>query len=131
MFSRIALALATFSTLSFLAPAAEAGGLSIGFSKHGRHGSVGVWIGGGPSCAPAPRPPSYGGHWETVVERVWVPGSAQQVWIEPVYQTRYDSCGRPYQVCVRAGYWTTVQSPGHWEERQRQVWRHSAWRHGR
>jgi len=132
MFARLPLVLASFAALPLLAADAHAGGgggLSIGFSKHGRHGSLGVQIGfpgrGYDDCAP--RPPQYGGHWETVCERVWVPGTCEQVYVQPIYETRRDSCGRPYQVCVRAGYWSTVQHAGHWEERSRQVWRNAGW----
>ncbi len=134
MFARLPLILASFAALPLLAADAQAGGgLSIGFSKHGRHGSVGVQIGfpgrGYDDCAP--RPPQYGGHWETVCERVWINGTCEQVYVQPIYETRWDACGRPYQVCVRAGYWNTVQHPGHWEERSRQVWRQAGWSHRR
>ena len=39
-------------------------------------------------------------------------GHYQSVWRPAVYQTRYDSCGRAYQVCVRAGYYEQVYVPG-------------------
>ncbi len=127
MFARLPLVLAGFAALPLLAADAHAGGgLSFGLSKHGRHGSIGIQI-GYPNYAPASCPPQYGGHWETVNDRVWIAGACEQVWIQPVYETRWDSCGRPYQVCVRAGYWSTVQHPGHWEERPRQVWRNAGW----
>lgn len=31
-----------------------------------------------------------------------------RVYHSPVYETRYDSCGRPYRVCVREGYYERV-----------------------
>lgn len=127
MFARTTFVLSTLAALTFFAADARAGGLSIGFSKHGKHSSVGVQI-GYPACAPRPAPPQYGGHWETIVERVWIPGSCDRVWIAPIHETRYDSCGRAYQVCVRAGYWDTIQRPGHYEDRSRQVWRAAGWR---
>lgn len=134
MFARLPLVLASLAALPLLASDANAGGgLSIGFSKHGRHGSIGAQIGhrgGGPDHY-APRPPAYGGHWETVYERVWVAGALEQVYVQPIYATRPDSRGRPYQVCVRAGYWSTVQQPGRYEERSRQVWRNAGSPHRR
>lgn len=127
MYPRFALALAAFAALPLLAADARAGDVSIGFSKHGKHSSIGVQI-GFPRYEPRPAPPPrYGGHWETIVERVWVPGACDRVWIAPIYDTRYDSCGRPIQVCVRAGYWDTVQRPGYYEDRTRRVWREAGW----
>lgn len=122
MFARLPFLLPTLAALPLLGLDAQAGGISIGYSKHGKHSSIGVQI-GFPVCAPRPAPPQYGGRWETVVERVWVPGACERVWVEPVYATRYDPCGRAYQVCVRAGYWNTIQHPGHYEERSHRVWR--------
>ena len=127
MFARFPLVLTTLAALPLLALDARADGFSIGYSKHGKHSSVGVQI-GFPVYAPRPAPPQYGGHWETIVERVWVPGPCEQVWVAPIYETRYDPCGRRIQVCVRAGYWDTIQRPGHYEERTRQVWREASWR---
>jgi len=127
MLTRSTFFLSTLAALTLISADAGAGGLSIGFSKHGKHSSVGVQI-GFPACSPRPAPPQYRGHWETVVERVWVPGSCERVWIAPVYETRYDSCGRAFQVCVRAGFWDTIQHPGHYEDHSRQVWRAAGWR---
>jgi hypothetical protein len=127
MFARMPLVLSTLAASLLFAADASASGVSIGFSKHGKHGSIGIQI-GAPVCAPRPAPPVYGGRWETIVERVWVPGHCERVWVEPVYAWEYDACGRRVQVCVRAGYWNTIQHPGHYEERYRKVWRDG---HGR
>jgi len=35
-------------------------------------------------------------------------GYWKRVYVEPVYQTRYYSCGTPYRVSIRAGYWKKV-----------------------
>ena len=35
-------------------------------------------------------------------------GYWSRVYHSPVYETRYDDCGRPYRVCVRAGYYERV-----------------------
>ena len=66
------------------------------------------------------------GHYEMVRESVWIPGPCQRVWVEPVYEWRLGRCGFEY-VCVRAGYWYSVQLPGHHEDRCRQVWRPGRW----
>lgn len=83
-------------------------GLSVG--RGGLHVSIGRR---GPACGPTvcngPEPyrvrPNACGYWENVRERYRVPA---------VYEWRYDSCGRPYRVCVR---------PACWEYRTRRVWR--------
>lgn len=35
-------------------------------------------------------------------------GYWKRVYHSPVYETRYDSCGTPYRVCVQAGYYERV-----------------------
>ena len=50
----------------------------------------------------------------TVPRRHWVAGYWDRVWIDPIYDVRYQSCGTPYRVLVRAGYWKRVWRPGHW-----------------
>lgn len=42
---------------------------------------------------------NHGGYWN-------------RVYIQPVYQIRYRSCGTPFRVCVRAGYWKNVWVSG-------------------
>ena len=126
----------TLAAMLFGAPSTQAGELSIGYAKRGKHGSVAISI-GTPIRAPVYAPPrprasghSNSGRWENVCERVWVRGAFEEVWVPPLYGTQYDACGRPRQVLVRAGYWTRVERPGHWEERTRRVWRDAApsWR---
>lgn len=113
--------------------------LSFGKHKRGKHFgfNIGIPIGGRPAYHPAPRPlpapaPCHvhraccyrviPGHYNVVAERVWRPGCSQQIWEAPVYRTEYDHCGNPVQVLVRAGYYRTVATPGHWETIQRRVW---------
>jgi hypothetical protein len=106
---------------------AKAGDFS--FQVKGKKGSIGIHLGsghhGGHSSA---RPVGYAprhwvpAHYETRYERVWIPGREERVWIAPVYQWRYDSCGRAIRVCVQQGYWNTVCTPGRYESRPRQVW---------
>ena len=45
---------------------------------------------------------------QTVVYQHPQSGYWKRVYHRPVYETRYDSCGRPYRVCVRAGYYERV-----------------------
>jgi len=66
------------------------------------------------------------GHYETVWQRVFVPGPIQRVWVEPVYEWRIGSCGVRY-VCVRAGYWKSIQLPGRYESRPVRVYREGQW----
>lgn len=58
---------------------------------------------------------------ETVTERVWVPGRCERVWVPPEYRDICDPWGRGSRVLVRAGYWRTIEHPGHWECRTRQI----------
>ena len=67
------------------------------------------------------------GRYETVRERVWVPGRCERVWVPPAFELRRDGCGRVVRVMVRAGCWETVQHPGHFEERCGRVWRPGHW----
>jgi len=41
-------------------------------------------------------------------------GYYQSRWIAPAYETRYDTCGRPYTVMIRAGCYRQVWIPGGW-----------------
>ncbi len=58
---------------------------------------------------------------ETVTERVWVPGRCERIWVPPVYRDICDPWGRHQRVLASAGYWRTIQHPGHYEGRTRQV----------
>ncbi len=67
--------------------------------------------------------PGYdGGRYEYRSERFWVPGYDKEVWVEPVYEWRYDPCGRRTRVLVRSGYYRTVCVPGRYDTRQVKVW---------
>jgi len=50
--------------------------------------------------------------YEFVLRPVFEPGHFERVWVEPVFETRYDPCGRPRQVQVCDGYWKDVFVPG-------------------
>ena len=62
------------------------------------------------------------GHYETVQERVWVPGCREQVWVPARYETVVDACGRVYRRLVRAGHYEWVDRPGRYEIRTRRIW---------
>ncbi len=86
----------------------------VDFRNSHRHGYV---------SSRRPRPSIWTpGHYETVYERAWIPASKQRIWIEPVYATRYDSCGRSYRVIVESGCWRWVETPGHYESRPVNRW---------
>jgi hypothetical protein len=70
------------------------------------------------------------GRYELVRQRVFVPGRCERVWVEPVCEVRFDSCGRPFTVCIRAGTWKTVRYPGSYEVRAVRVWRPGHWSRG-
>ncbi|MBK7877377.1 MAG: hypothetical protein IPJ77_16845 [Planctomycetes bacterium] len=128
-FAKYVLPIAALTAL--IAPEANAQGIELRFGKKTKHGGFGLtYSTGRPACAPAPCPPPrvwVPGHFETRCQQVFVPGASQQVWVPPVYEWRYDSCGRAYQVCVQAGFWRTVCSPGRYETREVQVWVDGHW----
>jgi hypothetical protein len=67
------------------------------------------------------------GHYETLHERVWVPGWTERIWIEPAFEWRRGPCGARFRVQVCAGYWRSVHHPGHYEIRAIRVWRPGYW----
>lgn len=85
-------------------------GVSASYSRGG-YSSSRVWI---------------PGRYESVSRRVFVPGPTQRVWVEPVYEWRVTYCGVRY-VCVREGYWRTVQLPGRYETRCERVYVSGHW----
>jgi hypothetical protein len=95
-------------------------GLSIGHTSSRRQGYV------TPRCEPPRR--WVAGHYETVEHRVWVAETRSRVWCEPVWATRYDSCGRAYRVIVRSGRYDWVTVPGHYEVKTSRVWVPAGWR---
>ena len=62
------------------------------------------------------------GHYETRYERVWVPGEVRRVWVPPVYEWSYDSCGRRVRVVCQEGYYRNERSPGHYHRQAVRVW---------
>jgi len=127
MFAKIFLPLVLAAAL---APSARAGtDFELRFGKNTKGGSFAIALS---NRAPRerhsePRRSWVPGHFETRDERVWVDGAEQQVWVAPVYDWRYDHCGRPYRVQLEVGHWTCVRSPGHFECRKVQVWVGGCW----
>lgn len=66
--------------------------------------------------------PPASGHWETITERVWVPGECRTVHIPAQYGWVTDRCGYRRWVEICPARCEIVQDPGRWECRQRQVW---------
>ncbi|MEW6073978.1 MAG: hypothetical protein AB1726_15460 [Planctomycetota bacterium] len=91
--------------------------------RHGRGG------GGGIRVHPAPRRVWIPGHYEWVGEEVWVPGWTEVIWVEPVYEWRV-FLGCRFRLLVRAGHWSEIHHPGHFETRRVQVWRPGIWSEG-
>jgi hypothetical protein len=119
-------------TIASLTPLASAGGVGISFEKYGKHSGFGIEFSTG-IVAPAPAPSAclpqtwIPGHYDTVLERVWVEGSARELWCAPVFEWRRDACGRTIKVLVVPGHWQTVSAPGHEETRRVQLWQPGHW----
>jgi hypothetical protein len=107
---------------------------SVAVTKHGKHGSFSIQIGGGEECRPAcaPRAVWVPGHHETVCEQVWIEGCCRREWVPAVYRERVVSyghgCDRVVRVCVAQGFWRRVEVPGHYEQLSSRVWIAGHWR---
>ncbi len=62
------------------------------------------------------------GYWKTVVDRVWCEGRYRIEHIPARYATRFDECGRPYQVLISPACERRIWVPGYWDNVQRRVW---------
>ena len=117
---------------ALLVPAASADSFGFSFGRRSRHSAIAFGFSTGPVCAPvrvvryAPRV-WVPGHYETVCREVWIEGRVEQVWVEPRFELRYDSCGRAFQFLVSDGCWRTVRHPGHYETQRFQVWVEGQW----
>ncbi len=83
-------------------------------------------VGHGPRYGPT-RQVWVPGAWVHETRRTWVPGRSERVWQPPRFETRFDFCGRAFQVQVSAGHWTTIHHPGYWQEQTVRVWRPGHW----
>ena len=127
MFAKIFLPLVLAAAL---APTARAGtDFELRIGQNNKHGNFAIALSNRfPRARHAePRRAWVAGHYETREEKVWVEGTERQVWVAPVYDWRYDHCGRPYRVQLEVGHWTCVRSPGHFECRKVQVWVAGRW----
>jgi len=68
------------------------------------------------------------GHYETIRERVWVPGATRGEWRTARQEWRVDRCGRLRLVLVEPGRWITLTEPGRFETRERREWIPGHWR---
>ncbi|MBL8732624.1 MAG: hypothetical protein JNN13_09680 [Planctomycetes bacterium] len=84
--------------------------------EHGRDRGYGREHGHDRGHDRAPR-----GRWETVTERVLVPGYWREEHVPPVYGWRFDHCGHRYWGIVQEGGCRRIWVPPHWETRCRQV----------
>lgn len=121
-----------------LAQSTHADGFSLGFSTHGRHGDLGVsWS---RECARPARPHACSACGSIRARRTWIParygieqrrewveGRIERVWIEPVFEVRYDSCGKPFKFCVAGGHYASRRTGGHYETRDVRVWQPGHW----
>ena len=135
MFTKSKIAVLFLALVSALAPAAKADGFGISYLANTKHGSIAIGYSSGPFWAPgyrrvrSPAARWVPGHYETVRDRVWVPGQAEQVWVEPVFEWRRDACGRAVMACVADGHFEWVKQPGHYEYRDTRFWVPGAWRY--
>ena len=67
------------------------------------------------------------GHYETRMERVWVPARCEEVWVPAVFEWRLDGCGRRVHLEVSAGHYETIHHPGHYESRPVKRYRPGYW----
>ena len=62
------------------------------------------------------------GHYQTRIDRVWVPGHTERVWVPARYQVSYNACGQRIETLICPGHWDYVTHPGRYENRQVRVW---------
>lgn len=135
MFAKLKALLCVIGILPLLASGASADGFGITFTKKGKHSALGLQFESGAFCQPAPPPPVVAcappvwvpGHYETVSQPVWIEGQKQKVWSGPVFEWRYDACGRARKVLVSPGHWKVLSAPGHYETRRVQTWQAGHW----
>lgn len=74
------------------------------------------------ACLPARAPRYVPGHYETVSERVRVPGSFYRVWVPAQYRTHCGLFGSRYRRLLSPGHYETRRAANRYEYRSRRVW---------
>ncbi|HLX63354.1 MAG TPA: hypothetical protein VKX17_18940 [Planctomycetota bacterium] len=112
----LALGIAAFA--AFGSSSASASEFRFGFRVGGGYGHEHFYRGG--YCAPR----IWGdGCYDRVLQHVVVcPERTERIWVEPVYQTTYDSCGKPVVTCVHEGFFRDVCYRARYEDRYVRVW---------
>jgi hypothetical protein len=119
--------LAAASALIALCAAPASSAQFVSFGLNTKHAQVrfevpaqrpSAWYGASRSCGSFRTVPLYYGGARYRYERVFVPYHCHTVWVPPVYETRYDACGRRYQVKVSEGHYRTSCSHGCWTNRR-------------
>ena len=74
------------------------------------------------ACVPSHAPRYTPGHYETVQERVRIPGISYQTWVPAQYRTHYGFFGHRYRRLISPGHYVTHRTPDRYEYRSRKVW---------
>lgn len=97
--------------------------LLLGISTAAFAGPISVRVTLGSSC-PTPviisAPPT--GRYVDVVQRTWVPGYTQTVYVPTQYTTAYDAYGRAYTVVAAPGHYETQQIAGYYTQQTVRQW---------
>jgi hypothetical protein len=91
------------------------------FSHYGRYSGYGQ----GNACPP--QKVWVPGAWSLHKQQVWLPGATQKIWHAPAFETRFDLCGKSFQVQLSPGYYETVHAPGRWTWQSQRVWSPAHW----
>ena len=75
----------------------------------------------------APRQTWIAGHYEFVNRDVWIPGRIERVYVEPIFETRWNACGLAVRVVIREGYFRDVRRHGHFISRSVRTWIPGQW----
>jgi len=125
-------ALMGLALVGLLAPAAAADGFGFSFGKKSKSRGFSFHYSSGSFYAPGFHVPSaprawVPAHYETRHERVFVAGRTETVWVEPRFEVRMDSCGRPFKHWISSGHHQVIHHPGHYETRPVNVWVPGHW----
>ncbi len=68
------------------------------------------------------RPPSVGGYWKSLQERIWQPGYWQRRHVPARWGWKINSPGRRFWGLIRSEHWGNHWVAGRWITRTRRVW---------